>query len=68
MNTSHNKYLIVDYGWRNTLRNAAGLICQNKENSGKNLPHIVPETSRHYTRKWNKTKFREKVVKTATPD
>jgi len=41
MNTSHNKYLIVDYGWTNTIRNAIGV--QKRHCSVQNIAKCSSE-------------------------
>ena len=42
MNTSHNKHLIVEYGWKNTIRNAIGVQKSNTsiENTIKGVSEV----------------------------
>ena len=64
MNTSHNKNRVIEYGWKNVLRNLVGMTRRPPENNEDGIMAGIRNTNRPI--KDNKTKNKSKYYKVYT--
>ena len=64
MNTSHNKNRVIEYGWKNVLRNLVGMTRRPPENNGHGTMAGIRNT--HRPIKDNKTKNQSKHCRVYT--